>query len=314
MIYSSDRKPTLTVDNIVLRVYNVVMGNSKQQLPLIFKNDFYNWETRTPDNPIETQNYSIIQICDNYHLSKFDVADHVQVCDIEISFSMFNSFKHSVNGVETMLNPKELTFIFKNEKHCLHSKNAMRSITIAFDIKPDSPSRKLFENLYRKFKNPANRIIKGAQIQDRITAVVSEMMETKPYREISLDSALTEILIFIARPFNEQALNRNQNIRLNLPEISNYIENNFKTIVSVDEICFRFGYSHAYICKYFKEYYGMTMKNYILKNKMEYAQRLLSQNYTVTQVSDMLCYSSPYNFSKAYKTYFGHSPIQDSKE
>lgn len=290
------------------------MNNSKQQFPLLFQNIFYDWKNNVLINPIETQNYSIVQICDSYHLNNFMIKEHVQVCDLEITFSVFNSTKYSVNELESTINTNELTLSFKNEKHRLWSKNTARFITIAFNIKPDSPSFEIFEDLRRRYDSPAARTIKGAPIQERLTAVVSEMVEKNPYRESSLDSLLTEILVFIARPFNDHTLNRDQNVRLRLPEISNYIENNFKSIISVDEICYRFGYSHAYICKYFKDYYGITMKGYIIKNKMEYAQRLLNQNHSVTQVSDMLCYSSPYNFSKAYKAYFGHSPIKDSKE
>lgn len=285
------------------------MGNVKQQFPLIFKNDFYDWKNNILINPIETQNYSIVQICDEYYLNNFVVDDHEQICDIEIMFSMFNSVRCAVNGVESTLNAKEIFVAFKNEKHRLYSKNTSHHITIAFNVKPDSPNREMFETVSRRLRDPSKRIVKGAEIQDRITAIVYEMLEQNPYRENSFDCLITSILVFLARPLSEQVLHREQNVRLLLPEISNYIENNFKTIVSVDEICYRFGYSHAYICKYFKDYYGMTMKAYITKNKMEYAQRLLGA-HSVTEVSDMLCYSSPYNFSKAYKTYFGYSPTK----
>ena len=286
------------------------MNTSKKDFPLIFQNIFYDWKNNILINPIETQNYSIVQITDSYYINKFIIPDHVQICDIEITLDMFNSLQCTTNNVESKLNANEIYLVFKNETHSLLSKNTARFITIAFDIKPDSPSYEILKSLKLQFQPQDKRIVESSLIQDRITAIVSEMLEEKPYRKINLDSLITNILIFLARPSSKQVLHRKQNVRLLLPAISNYIENNFKTIVSTDEICSKFGYSHTYICKHFKEYYGFTMKEYIIKHKMEYAQNLLNSNYSVTQVSDMLCYSSPYNFSKAYKTYFGFSPTK----
>ena len=43
------------------------------------------------------------------------------------------------------------------------------------------------------------------------------------------------------------------------------------------------------------------------------AKELLKKGKSITDVSYILNYSSPYNFSRAYKNFYGFSPTQKTK-
>jgi iron complex transport system substrate-binding protein len=71
---------------------------------------------------------------------------------------------------------------------------------------------------------------------------------------------------------------------------------------------FGIGLHYHYICKLFKETYGTSPHAYLLSKRMDHAAHLLSEGQSVSAVSAALGYSSPYNFSRAYKKHFGYPP------
>ncbi len=68
-------------------------------------------------------------------------------------------------------------------------------------------------------------------------------------------------------------------------------------------------YSKAYTCKVFKKYTGITLTEYITKEKMRYAASLLlNTSFTVSEIMLQLNISSPAHFIKLFKKYFDTSP------
>jgi AraC-like DNA-binding protein len=72
----------------------------------------------------------------------------------------------------------------------------------------------------------------------------------------------------------------------------------------------KFGYSYSYICKKFKGAYQCSPAVYLQSKRMEYAKQALRDGMTVTAVAEKLGYSSPFNFSRAYKKHFGAAPTK----
>ena len=97
-----------------------------------------------------------------------------------------------------------------------------------------------------------------------------------------------------------------------MARIINYIDCNYLSICSPEELS-RFGYSYHYICARFKRTYGITPGAYLLSKRMDYAVHLLSEGQSVSAVATALGYSSPYNFSRAFKKQTGKAPSQYKK-
>ncbi|MDF2722316.1 MAG: transcriptional regulator raffinose operon [Paenibacillus sp.] len=67
--------------------------------------------------------------------------------------------------------------------------------------------------------------------------------------------------------------------------------------------------SEVYFRMLFKEEYGISPKQYVQKIRIDKAKELLrSEYFTVTQVSEMVGYSSIFTFSKAFKALAGCTP------
>lgn len=68
-------------------------------------------------------------------------------------------------------------------------------------------------------------------------------------------------------------------------------------------------YSHGYICREFKKYYGVTLSEYLIKAKIIHSSNLLmNKNLSIINIAYMLGFSTQSSFIKSFKRYFNVSP------
>ena len=78
---------------------------------------------------------------------------------------------------------------------------------------------------------------------------------------------------------------------------------------SIPELAKQAGTNMQYLKKYFKQYLGTTVMNYVVGKKMEYAKELiLTGNYLVSDVARMTGYKHSTHFTTAFKKHFGFIP------
>lgn len=81
--------------------------------------------------------------------------------------------------------------------------------------------------------------------------------------------------------------------------------------VSLDAIADRCNLHRNYLSIIFKEKVGINFKEYVLKYKMKRAKYLLrTSNIKMSCIAEELGYMDVKNFSRAFKTYTGHSPSE----
>ena len=82
-----------------------------------------------------------------------------------------------------------------------------------------------------------------------------------------------------------------------------------QTILVSSEIAEYFGYNEKYITTFFKKASGVSLKTYILNQKMDMAKALLSDtNKPISQIGYEIGFSDNHNFSSAFKKITGQSP------
>lgn len=87
------------------------------------------------------------------------------------------------------------------------------------------------------------------------------------------------------------------------------IEDNIYGKINVEEICKSLGVSRTYISKIFKEKTATTLNEYYNNLKINEAKKLISTHmYSISQVSEKLCFDNPQYFSKVFKRITGVSP------
>lgn len=99
-----------------------------------------------------------------------------------------------------------------------------------------------------------------------------------------------------------------------LNDILLYIDNNIYEKISVSTLCDHFCISTSMLHSLFRKNMNNTAKNYINELKLSKSKELIrNSTHTLSEISEMLGFSSIHYFSKKFKSYFNISPTEYSK-
>ncbi len=92
-------------------------------------------------------------------------------------------------------------------------------------------------------------------------------------------------------------------------KIKSYIESNIDSDISVTTIAKQFYLSETHVIRIFKEKYGVTPKQYILKCKIDASKlMLLHTSLQIKEIAMNYHFSDSYHFSHTFKRFMGISP------
>lgn len=92
-------------------------------------------------------------------------------------------------------------------------------------------------------------------------------------------------------------------------KLKHYIDEHFIHVFNHNGLSDRFNYSDSYLTKRFKDQYNLTPKQYAKQLILKEAVLLLEQGLSVCKTADRLGFSSPENFTRFFKGYYGYSPV-----
>jgi AraC-like DNA-binding protein len=115
-------------------------------------------------------------------------------------------------------------------------------------------------------------------------------------------------------------ISRKRTITLNHQDLSlihhlkEELVNDLSEHVHLKSYCKEHNISEQKLMHGFKHLYGQTISQYVQSERMTKGRiMILSSEYSVDQVSDLLGYSHPSNFVKAFKKHFNQTPHQYKK-
>ena len=95
----------------------------------------------------------------------------------------------------------------------------------------------------------------------------------------------------------------------------NYIGTHIYILEGLNELAGHFGYSYSYLSALFSKTTGDTLMNYYSMRRLDAAVMLLKEGkLSVSEIAELLKYSSIYTFSRAFKNRFGISPAEFRKK
>ncbi len=282
---------------------------TKNETGFVFQNLFLNTKTGESISPVITENYELLQVADSYFVRRRECSEHHQHCDIELTYSLYSELTSSADGIECRLGKQDAYISLRGEKHGIRSKSRSRYQTLAVNAKSDNAKR-LISDICKKFEDKKSRAIHIPEIASGMTDIVSEFIaDDAPHSLMLIDAAITSVLVAILRSSKDGASARldisNKEL---MPNLLNYIDDNFLTVSKISDISARFGYTHNYLCRIFKEKNGITLIKYLNTKKLEYAAERLNSGASCQDIAETLGYSDSSNFSRAFKNHFGISP------
>ena len=91
--------------------------------------------------------------------------------------------------------------------------------------------------------------------------------------------------------------------------IERFIEEHLAETPALPIICDHFSISRTYLCRIFKEKTGTSPIDYWIALKIKEAKKLIREgNHNITQISELLGYSSIHHFTRMFKRVTGLSP------
>ena len=103
----------------------------------------------------------------------------------------------------------------------------------------------------------------------------------------------------------------NTDLLLQLTKAKNFIDQDVSRKVDIDTLAKEAGLSKFHFFRCFKNAFGLSPYQYLLKQRLERSMQLLSEgNWQVTEVAYEVGFNDVYSFSKSFKKYFKACPSQ----
>ncbi len=151
---------------------------------------------------------------------------------------------------------------------------------------------------------PEKMVVQMKQLQDIVK---------NNYPAVSLNSMITSIVgelygqLSLSEPVYQDLAGRKQIYM----DIIDYIQTNLHRNIKIAEIADAFGYNPKYLSHLFAEIRGIPLKQFILSQKIDAANFMLSDNdKAVTAIASELGFSDVHNFARTYKKMTGLTPSE----
>ncbi|MCR5726725.1 MAG: AraC family transcriptional regulator [Lachnospiraceae bacterium] len=150
------------------------------------------------------------------------------------------------------------------------------------------------------------------KFKERIIILLKELQDSdKRYRNRILNDFLMGALISeIVLQENAESVSKSLRSKEQLnSDIKTYISWHISETLRIEDLASYFEYNEKYLTTLFKKMNGIPLKQYILREKIEYAKSVLTEsNTTVSEVAYSIGFSDVHNFSNAFKNITGMAP------
>ena len=196
--------------------------------------------------------------------------------------------------------------------HCVyHDDSDHLHFWIMFSV-DENPE--LFKFLTEKKLGRRNHIRLSEEKKQKFLAHCENLAKNSPDNRISQMAVFFKILSYIEEGMKKyEVSNKNVSLPKSLKDILDYINKNFASIHTVNEITEKFFISISTLERHFKQYLSMTPKRYLEDKKLQNACLLLRQNASVTDA----CFESGFDdyshFITIFKKKFDVTPLKYKK-
>ena len=228
----------------------------------------------------------------------------------ELTFIDNGSLYTTIDGEDYHLNNFDIILYAPNQVHnqSTNKDSTCSYLTILFDMNIQDPS--LIAN--RVFKS--NREIHNA-FNNFKKVSSNEYLYDNDLMICYLKEVIIRLLQYDFQPqlaSSSPTQQRFENDLLN--DIIIYINENIYSNITVEDICVKFSISRSSLQNLFKNSLNTAPKQYINELKLSKAKLLIKESsHTISEISEILGYTSIHYFSRKFKQHFGITPTDYAK-
>lgn len=223
-----------------------------------------------------------------------------------------NGILHTkVDNIDYKLKQGDLIFYAPNQFHTQSTlgQDSSSYLTINFSMNFDYED--LLYNNFFTLDRDTHLIIQKLSRELSNQNIYSRDLSICYLKEVIINTLRLNNSYFYAKPTTHMQQSYENEL---LSEILNYIQNNIDKKLTVESLCKHFCISSSTIHSLFKKNLNVTVKNHINELKLNKSKEFIKNStYTISEISEILGFSSIHYFSKRFKLTFGVSPTEYSK-
>ena len=145
--------------------------------------------------------------------------------------------------------------------------------------------------------------------------LLGKELEENHHHSLETTSILCELIYTYFFRLNKEEENSSNNGFINKVTFFLQNDNHFTQKVTLQEIADYVGYSKFYTSTMFHQIYGITIQQYIVNLRIEYAKKLINKSdYSITEIALECGFSSSSNFYSQFTKIVGTSPLLYKKQ
>ena len=272
--------------------------------------------------PRQIQEINLYQVGRRFCAEGMVIPTHPHIIDcIEITVVIGGKGTVITNDTSTHVQAGDVYLSFTGDFHKIVSsqKDPLKYDFIAFSTSDPQLSQEL-ESVMQSYSSPQKRVTQDEKITYLLGNIIAEINEPDKLSDEILHSMLRQLIIYIIRNYKERSrsvvsfggITDGEALCL---QLMNYIDTHIYTMNCLSRLSEITGYSYNYMSNVFKKNTSTTLLEYYHSKRMKTAKLLLAENKrTVSEIAELLGYSSIYTFSRAFKKQFGLSPSEYKKQ
>lgn len=229
----------------------------------------------------------------------------------ELTYIDHGQLNTTIDGKEYTLNKYDLIIYYPGQFHTqsTDANSTCSYLTITFDMHNELESQLI------------NRVFHTRKDIYQVLSKFMKVMQTPQYLNSELAMLYLKEVIILLYQFDikkEEPVSNNpmqehyENTLLN--EILVYIHNNMYSSFTVEDLCQKFSISRSSLQSLFRTNINITPKQYISNVKLNQAKLLIQEHTkTISEISDILGFTSIHYFSRKFKLQYGLSPTDYAK-
>lgn len=157
-------------------------------------------------------------------------------------------------------------------------------------------------------------LISRAAIEGGLRPEISLTLSDVYMRKVEACKDTQELMMIGAKAQLEftkcvQEAKRERSKYVYIEECKDYIAKNLRKPMKVGDIAPAIGVNRSYLTRRFKENEGMSIQQYIIRERCSHAANLLKfSDYPISIISEYFCFSSQSHFGKQFKMIYGMTP------
>lgn len=251
-----------------------------------------------PHNSQRNYNYNV------YTYGNANYAPHFHK-NYEIAYVLSGQALYSVNGKQQILSEGDFSICLSNDIHSVKSLDHSKLwIGVFSEDFVHEFKKRLGGRTGKDFRFRCEGSVHRFLLENLITKKPDDVMMIKACLYALCSEYLKQVEL-VPRDNRSGSL---------MPEIVEYIGENFKRPLTLKEIAEHLGYDYCYLSKAFNSFFSTSFSDYLNNFRIDNAISLLAHtNLTVTEIAFESGFQSIRNFNCVFKKHTGLSPMEFRK-